>query len=97
MIIPTNFDDSAMIFVYILIIIAIASILTRVVAKLMNKMQRFKKDMTAVYLIRDLINYIIYFIALIVILQFFGINLTATLLSLGVIGIAVSLAAKDIL
>ena len=97
MIIPTNFDDSAMIFVYILIIIAIASILTRVVAKLMNKMQRFKKDMTAVYLIRDLINYIIYFIALIIILQFFGINLTATLLSLGVMGIAVSLAAKDIL
>lgn len=63
----------------------------------MNKMKRFKKDMTAIYLIRDIINYIIYFIALMVILQFFGINLTGTLLSLGIIGIAVSFAAKDII
>lgn len=95
--IPTNLDEPAMILVYILIIIIIASILTRITAKLMNKMQRFKKDMTAIYLIRDLINYFIYFVALFVILRLFGINLTATLLSLGVIGIAVSLAAKDIL
>jgi small-conductance mechanosensitive channel len=62
----------------------------------MNKMKRFKTDMTIVYLVRDIINYIIYFIALMVILQFFGINLTGTLLSLGIVGIAVSFAAKDI-
>ena len=63
----------------------------------MNKMKRFKTDMTIVYLVRDIINYIIYFIALMVILQFFGINLTGTLLSLGIVGIAVSFAAKDII
>ena len=63
----------------------------------MNKVQRFKKDMTAIYLIRDIINYIIYFIALMIILQLFGIDLATTLLSLGIIGIAVSLAAKDII
>lgn len=95
--IPTTLDDPTMTLVYILIVILITSIITRLIAKSLNKMERFKKDMTAVYLIRDIINYIIYFIALIVILQFFGINLTATLLSLGVVGIAVSLAARDIL
>ncbi|WP_407423725.1 mechanosensitive ion channel family protein [Methanobrevibacter sp.] len=94
---PTNVNEPAMIFVYILIIIIITSIITRIVAYSMNKMKRFKKDMTAIYLIRDIVNYIIYFIALMIILQLFGIDLATTLLSLGIIGIAVSLAAKDII
>ena len=81
----------------ILAIIIITSIVTRIVAFLMNRMNRFKKDMTAIYLIRDIINYIIYFIALMTILQLFGINLAGTLLSLGIVGIAVSFAAKDII
>ncbi|MEE1129013.1 MAG: mechanosensitive ion channel [Methanobrevibacter sp.] len=94
--IPT-IDNPMIVLVSILIIILITSIITRLVAFLMNRMERFKKDMTAVYLIRDIINYIIYFIALMIILQFFGINLAGTLLSLGIIGIAVSFAAKDII
>jgi len=94
--IPTV-DDPTTTLIYILLIIITASILTRIVAFLMNKMKRFKTDMTIVYLVRDIINYIIYFIALMVILQFFGINLTGTLLSLGIVGIAVSFAAKDII
>jgi small-conductance mechanosensitive channel len=60
-------------------------------------MKRFSNNMAAIYLIRDIINAIIYFIALVVILQFFGINLAGTLLSLGIVGIAVSFAAKDII
>ena len=60
-------------------------------------MERFKDDMTGIYLIRDIIVYIIYFIALMDILQLFGINLYGTLLSLGIVGIAVSLAAKDLI
>ena len=94
--IPT-LDNPTMILIYILIIIIVASMLTRIIAFLMNKMNRFKKDMTIVYLVRDIINYIIYFIALMVILQLFGINLAGTLLSLGIVGIAVSFAAKDII
>ena len=90
-------DNPTMILIYILIIIIMASMLTRIIAILMNKMNRFEKDMTIIYLIRDIINYIIYFIALWVILQFFGINLAGTLLSLGIVGIAVSFAAKDII
>lgn len=94
--IPTT-NDPKIALIYILTIIIAASILTRVVASLMNKMNRFKKDMTVIYLVRDIINYIIYFIALMVILQIFGINLAGTLLSLGIVGIAVSFAAKDII
>ena len=97
MMIPTTPDNPTMTLVYILIIIIATSILTRAIAFLMNHMKRFSNNMTAIYLIRDIINYIIYFIALMVILQFFGINLTGTLLSLGIVGIAVSFAAKDII
>lgn len=63
----------------------------------MNKIKRFKKDITLIYLVRDIINYIIYFIALMIILQIFGINLAGILLSLGIVGIAVSFAAKDLI
>jgi small-conductance mechanosensitive channel len=90
-------NDPKMALLYILAVIVMATIITRVIAFLMNRMKRFKKDMTAVYLIRDIINYVIYFIALMVILQIFGINLAGTLLSLGIVGIAVSFAAKDII
>ena len=95
--IPTMTDNPARLLVYILIIIIATSIITRLIAFSMNKMERFKQDMTAIYLIRDIINYIIYFIALMIILQFFGINLAGTLLSVGIVGIAVSFAAKDII
>ena len=81
----------------IFIIILVTFILTRLVAYSMNKVKRFNKDMTAVYLIRDIISYIIYFIAIMLILQYFGINLAGTLLSVGIVGIAVSFAAKDLI
>ena len=97
MIFPAAIEDFAIIPVYILVIILVTSIITRIIAAIMNKMSRFKEDMTAIYLIRDIINYIIYFIALMIILQMFGINLAGTLLSLGIVGIAVSFAAKDII
>ncbi len=95
--IPTTFDDATMTLIYILIVITVTLIVTLLIAFLMNKMDRFKDDMTVTYLIRDIITYIIYFVALMIILQFFGINLAGTLLSLGIIGIAVSFAAKDII
>lgn len=94
---PTTINGTAITLISILIVIVITSIITRLIAYSMNKMERFKKNMTAIYLIRDIINYFIYFIALMIILQFFGINLAGTLLSLGIVGIAVSFAAKDII
>ncbi len=95
--IPTINEDPAMSLAYILLIIIATLIITRIIASSINRMERFKQNMTAAYLIRDIINYIIYFIALMIILQFFGINLAGTLLSLGIVGIAVSFAAKDII
>lgn len=94
--IPT-IEDPTLTLIKILAIIIVTYILIRTIAFLMNKMQRFHDNMTIIYLIRDIISYIIYFIALMTILQFFGINLTGTLLSLGIVGIAVSFAAKDII
>lgn len=92
-----SFENPAMILIYILIIILITSIITRLVAFMINKMERFHDNETLIYLIRDIINYIIYFISIMIILQLFGINLAGTLLSLGIVGIAVSFAAKDII
>ena len=84
-------------FITIMITIIVTLILVRIIAYSLNKIKRFNRDMTAIYLLRDIITYIIYFIALVSILQLFGINLYGTLLSVGIVGIAVSLAAKDLI
>ena len=97
MIIPASINEAKIILINILVIIIAVSLLTRLIAFSMNHMKRFKKDMTVVYLIKDIVNFIIYFIALMIILQLFGIDLAATLLSVGIVGIAVSFAAKDII
>lgn len=93
---PTTTDPTITL-INIFLIIITAYILTRLIAYSMHHINRFKEDMTAIYLIRDIISYVIYFIALMTILQYFGINLAGTLLSLGIVGIAVSFAAKDII
>ncbi|MGN0177379.1 MAG: mechanosensitive ion channel family protein [Methanobrevibacter sp.] len=95
--IPTFIDSPTKTLIYILIVIIATSIITRAIAYLMNRMHRFNENKAAIYLTRDIINYVIYFIALMTILQFFGVNLAGTLLSLGIAGIAVSFAAKDLI
>ena len=52
-------EDPVSKIIIILLIIITTSIIVRLVAYLMNKMKRFKKDITLIYLIRDIINYII--------------------------------------
>lgn len=90
-------ENSAMTIIYIIIVILATEFLTRLFTYLLERSERYAKDMTKVYLLKDIITYTIYFIALMILLQFFGINLTGTLLSLGIVGIAVSFAAKDII
>ena len=75
-------DSPTLTLLYILIIILATSILTKFIAFIMNRMHRFENK-AAIYLIRDIINYFIYFVSL--------------LLSLGIAGIALSFAAKDII
>ena len=90
-------DNDLRILIYIIIIVISTTIITRLLSYLMKKRERINRDMTAAYLAKDLVTYAIYFVALMYILSFFGVNLTGTLLSLGIVGIAVSFAAKDII
>ena len=81
----------------IIAIIIITTLVSKIITRLLEGISNFKDDMTVVYLIRDIIVTIIYFISLMYVLNLFGINLYGTLLSLGIVGIAVSLAAKDLI
>ena len=90
-------NDPKTTLIYIAITIITAIIVTKIIGLLIRRTEIFQKNMTATNLIQDIINYFIYFIAILIILQLFGINLAGTLLSLGVVGIAVSFAAKDII
>ncbi len=92
--IPQNLIEA--LFIAILTIIT-TKIVGKVIEAGLNKIKHFNDNLTGIYLIRDIVIYIIYFIALMDILNLFGVNLYGTLLSLGIVGIAVSLAAKDII
>ena len=94
---PSIIDTNLQIIFYIIIIVISITVITKVISKFMKKRESNGKDMTASYLIKDIITYSLYFVALMYILQFFGVNLAGTLLSLGIVGIAVSFAAKDII
>ena len=72
-------------------------VVSKIITRILNKLNRFDESKTAIYLIKEIIVYIIYFIGMMYFLKLFGINLYGTLLSLGIVGIAVSLAAKDII
>ena len=91
-----DLDDTIIRVIIVIIIVFITTLITGRIAKYMKKTEKFSENMTAVYLIHDIINYSIYFIAIMITLQMFGIDLGGLLLSLGIVGIAVSLAAKDI-
>ena len=92
----TTFDQNLQTLVYIIIIIVSTTILTKLIEYLMKKRENLSRNITAALLMKDIIIYSLYFIALMYILQLFGVNLAGTLLSLGIVGIAVSFAAKDI-
>ena len=91
---PSIIDTNLQIIFYIIIIVISITVITKVISKFMKKRESNGKDMTASYLIKDIITYSLYFVALMYILQFFGVNLAGTLLSLGIVGIAVSLRPK---
>ena len=90
-------DNNIQTIIYILIIIVSTTVITKLIEYLMKKRKTLGGNITATFLIKDLVIYALYFIALMYILQLFGVNLTGTLLSLGIVGIAVSFAAKDII
>ena len=90
-------DNNVQTIIYIIIIIVSTTVITKLIEYLMKKRKNHSRNITAAFLIKDLVIYALYFIALMYILQLFGVNLAGTLLSLGIVGIGVSFAAKDII
>ena len=73
-----------------LIIIKISD---RVLTKIENK---FNLNITLHYLLKDIVKYTVYVVAIAWILHVIGINLESIIISLGVVGIAIGFASQDI-
>lgn len=81
---------------FIIIIIVLATILLRLITFSMKHLKKNTDiDMTGPYLIRDLLQYTIYIVAALLILEIFGINIQGILVSIGIVGIIIGFAAKD--
>ena len=83
---------------FVIIIIIFSTVLLRLITYTLKHLKRKTEiDMTLPYLIRDLLQYIIYFVAIILILDIYGINVQGILVSIGIVGIIIGFAAKDII
>lgn len=80
-----------------LLVIVIVFISVKIVNFLINRVKKFELDLTLIYLTRDIIHYIIYIIGIIVVFDVFGIDLTSIFISIGIVGVSVGFAAKDII
>ncbi|MDD3409022.1 MAG: mechanosensitive ion channel [Methanobacteriaceae archaeon] len=84
-------------FFYIIIILIVAYISLHILSSIITKFwKKFNMDLTILYLITDLLKYIILIFALAWILKLIGIDLQGIIISLGLIGIVVGFAAKDV-
>ncbi|MCQ2964518.1 MAG: mechanosensitive ion channel family protein [archaeon] len=81
----------------ILLIAIGAFIFIKIVYRLTNRIEnKWHIDTTVIYVLNDLLKYFILVIAFAWILEVFGIDIKAIILSLGIIGIAIGIASKDI-
>ena len=94
---PVVVDNPIMSIICIVLITIAAKAITYAIGHLLHKMDKYKGDTTAITLIQDILDFVVYFVAIMIILQFFGIDLGGTLFSVGIIGIIASLAAKDLI
>jgi small conductance mechanosensitive channel len=84
--------------VMILIIIIATIIITKLVTYFLKKtFQRWDIDITVIQVLQEIINYSIYVIAISLILKELGIDITGIAVSLGIVGVAVGFAARDII
>lgn len=90
-----NLSFLKIIHITIIIIGAIASI--KIIEILLNRIKRFNKNITLIYALKDLFKYIIYIIALILIFDVMNIDLKGIFISIGIVGIVVGFAAKDMI
>jgi len=82
----------------IILILIVSYVLTRVFSYLINKLcVKINLEKTLEYLTKDLVKYLIYIVALILILEIIGVNVSGIFISLGIIGVVIGFAAKDII
>lgn len=81
----------------IAIILIVSYALINILAYVINKLSRkIDLEKTLEYLLKDLTKYLIYIIAVILILELLGVNISGIFISLGIIGVVVGFAARDI-
>jgi len=84
--------------VYTVITLIISFILIKLFSFLINKAtKKFDIEITIKYLLKDLVKYLIYIVAFIIILTLAGIDVNGLFVSLGIVGITIGFAARDII
>lgn len=80
------------------IILIMAFVFIEIINYLIKKTgQRFELEMTVIQVLQEIFKYTVIIIALVMILNELGINVTALIFSLGIVGVAVGFAARDTL
>ena len=91
-----NFFDLST-FISIILIIISSLIVIKIGEYVLSILEkRYDLNLTAHYLFKDLFKYLVIILALTWILQLIGINIQNIVISLGIVGIAVGFASKDI-
>lgn len=81
-----------------IITILVAIIITRWTAYFLKRTgKRWDIDVTVIQVLQDIIQYTVYILAISLILKQLGIDITAIAVSLGIVGVAVGFAARDII
>ena len=91
-----NFFDLST-FISIILIIISSLIVIKIGEYVLSILEkRYDLNLTAHYLFKDLFKYLVIILAITWILQLIGINIQNIVISLGIVGIAVGFASKDI-
>jgi len=84
--------------IVIVIILIVSHVLINVLFYIINKFSvKVDLEKTLEYLTKDLVKYLIYIIALILVLETLGMDVSGIFISLGIIGIAIGFASRDVI
>lgn len=93
-----GFDPVLVDIIGISITLIVAFIIIKIVNYFLKKTgQRFDLEMTVIQVLQEIFKYTVIVIAAVMILNELGINVSALILSLGILGVAVGFAARDTL
>jgi small conductance mechanosensitive channel len=82
----------------ITILIIITLIIIKISMIVINKVtKKFDLELTLSYLLKDLIKYIIYIVAIAIGLKIFSVNVNSIILSLGIVSLSIGFAGRDII